>query len=137
MNLIYSGLSAQTVTDMVMGFSGVISVIFLVVILFFGCYGMYGVIKLRKEQYLIPHRLMYPNYCSGDDCEDPGEYMDYIRPRLTILSVTMLLGGLLLFLGYFIPTLRSLGITLILYITIFAMYIWYSLCLRRAKKKYW
>ncbi len=137
MDLIYSGLSAQTVTDMVLGFSGVISIIFLLACLFFGGYGLYGVLRLRKEQYLIPHRLMYPNYCSGDTCLDPVEYMDYILPRLSVLSGVMLLTGLLLLLGYFIDGLRSLGVLLALCIVPFVVYLWYSRCLKKAAKKYW
>lgn len=137
MNLIYSGLSAQTVADLVLGSSSVISIIFLAVILLFGCYGLYGVIRLKKEQYLVPHRLMYPNYHSGEDCNDPVEYMDYIFPRLTILSVVMILSGLILLLGFFVDSLRSLGMTLLVYIVPFVAYLWYSGCLKRAAKKYW
>ncbi len=137
MNLIYSGVSAQTVSDLVLGTSGVISIVFLVVILFSGCYGLYGVLRLKKEQYLIPHRLMYPNYHSGEDCNDPVEYMDYILPRLTIFSVVMLLSGLILLVGYFVDGLRSLGMTLILYIAPFVVFLWYNGCLKKAVKKYW
>ena len=137
MNLILSGLSAQTVTDLVIGTSGVISVIFLVVILFFGSYGLYGVLRLKKEQYLIPHRLMYPNYRSNDDCLDPVEYMDYILPRLSILSGVMLGSGLILLLGYFVDGLRTVGISVLLYVIPFVVYLWYSGCLRKAAKKYW
>ena len=129
MNLVFAGISAQTVTDLVMGFSGVVSILFLTAALFFGGYGLYGVLKLKKEQYLVPHRLMYPNYCSHEDCLEPGEYMDYIFPRLSVLSVTMLLAGLLLLLGYFIDRLRSLGVILLLYIVPFAVYLWYNGCL--------
>lgn len=137
MNLIYSGLTAQNVSDLVLGFSGVISAVFLAVMLLFGIYGLRGVLQLKKEQYLIPHRLMYPNYCSPDDCLEPVEYMDFILPRLSILSVVMLLTGVLLLLSYFIPGLRSLGMLLILYIVPFVVYLWYNGGLKRAAKKYW
>ena len=137
MNLILAGLTAQNVADMVMGTGGLISVVYLIAILFFGCYGLYGVIRLKKEQYLIPHRLMYPNYHSGEDCEDPVEYMDFIMPRLMILSVTMLLSGLMLFVSYFIPALRSIGFMLILYIVPLVVFLWYSRGLKKAAKKYW
>ena len=137
MNLIYSGLTAQNVSDLVLGFSGVISAVFLAVMLLFGIYGLRGVLQLKKEQYLIPHRLMYPNYCSPDKCLEPVEYMDFILPRLSILSVVMLLTGVLLLLSYFIPGLRSLGMLLILYIVPFVVYLWYNGGLKRAAKKYW
>lgn len=137
MNLVLSGLSAQTVTDLVIGVSGVVSIIFLVAIMFFGCYGMYGVYRLKKEQYLIPHRFMYPNYCSPDDCSDPVEYMDYILPRLAIVSGVMILSGLVVLVGYFISDVRTLGVTLLMYIIPFVAYLWYNGCLKRSAKKYW
>ena len=137
MNLTLSGLTEQNVADLVMGAGGFVSVIFVIVVLLFGSYGLYGVLRLKKEQYLIPHRLMYPNYHSEADCEDPVEYMDYIMPRLGTLSVTMLLSGLLVFLGYFIEPLRSLSVMLLLYVVPFVVYLWYNGCLKRAAKKYW
>ncbi len=138
MNLILSGgLSAQNVADLVMGFSGVVSGLFLIVVLFFGGYGLNGVLRLRRERSLFPNRLMYPNYCPYDECMDPDGYIEYIMPRLTVLSCTMLLSGLVLLLGYFIPTMRSLGISLMVYIVPFVIYVWYSACLKKAIKKFW
>ncbi len=137
MNFVYYGLSAQTVTDLVMGVSGVVSILFLVVILFFGGYGFYGVLRLKKEQYLVPHRLMYPNYCSNDECLDPVEYMDFILPRLSILSTVLLLSGVLLLVTFFVDGFRTLGVLLTLYIAPFVVYLWYSGCLKKAAKKYW
>ncbi len=137
MNVMYSGLSAQAVTDMVMGVSGVISILFLVSILFFGGYGLYGVLRLKREQYLVPHRLMYPNYCGNEECLDPVEYMDYILPRLSALSGVFLLSGVLLLLTFFVDGLRTLGVLLTLYIAPFAAYLWYSGCLKRAARTYW
>lgn len=137
MNLVYSGLSAQNVADLVLGFSGMTSVIFLIVSVLFGAYGIYGVCRLKKEQYLIPHRIMYPSYCNYEDCLDPEEYMRFIIPRLAIVSAVMLLAGVLLFLSYFIPAIRTIKFLLALYIVPLVVYLWYSICLRRARKKYW
>ncbi|MBR6824939.1 MAG: hypothetical protein IKM59_00130 [Oscillospiraceae bacterium] len=137
MYMIYSGLSAQNVSDMVMGFSGVMNVVFLVVVLLFGAYGLYGVRRLKKEQDLIPHRLMYPLYCSHEDCLDPVEYMDFIIPRITVLSVVMILSGLALLVSFFIPVIRTMGFTLAVYVIPLAVYLWYNGSVKRAKKKYW
>ena len=137
MNLIYSGLSAQTVTDLVIGVSGVISIVFLIVILFFGCYGLQSVIRLRRERTLFPNRVMYPNYCPYDECIDPQGYVEVVLPKLTVLTAAMLLSGATLILGYFIPALRTLGISLVVYIAPFAVYMWYCACQRKAAKIYW
>ncbi len=137
MNLIFSGLSAQNVTDLVMGTSGVTSVLFLVVILFFGCYCGYGFLRLRRENSLFAHRMMYPNYCPWDLCLDPEGYVAFIRPRIAILSVAMLLSGLTQLVSYFIPAMRSIGLSLGIYIVPLFVYLCYNSSLRRAAKKYW
>ncbi len=137
MHLIYSGLSAQAMADMVMGVYSVITVVFLIACFFFGAYGLYGVIRLKKEKYLIPHRLMYPNYCPNDECLEPVDYMDFIIPRLSILSVVMLLSGTMLLLCLLVDALGTLWVLLGLYIVPLAVYLWYSMSLKRAAKKYW
>ena len=103
----------------------------------FGVYGLYGVYRLKKDQYLIPHRLMYPNYRSGEDCLDPVEYMDFILPRLTIVSVVMVIAGPALVAVLFIKAFQSVFAMLVLYTIPLVTYLWYSVCLKRAAKKYW
>ena len=143
MNLIYSGLSAETVSGLVTSVSGITTILFFVVTMLFGCYGLYGVYRLKRDQYLIPHRLMYPNYCSGEDCLDPVEYMDFIMPRLTIVSVAMVIAGpalvaiLVIDAIRSIDTIRSVVAMLVLYMVPLVTYLWYSICLKRAAKKYW
>lgn len=138
MNLILSGLTAQNMADLVMGGVGsVVSIAFLITMLFFGAYSLYGVYRLKKEQYLIPHRFMYPNYCNPDDCSDPVEYMDYILPRLAGLGGTMTLSGLVVLLTYFIPGIRTVMVSVLMYTVPFAVYLWYNGCLKRSAKKYW
>lgn len=137
MNLILAGLSAQSVADLVMGFSGVTGIVFLIVILFFGYYGTSSLLRLKKEQALFPNRLMYPNYCPHDECIDPEGYIRFIFPRLAVLSASMLLSGLTLLLSYFIPGIRSLGLSLGLYVVPLAVYLYYSASLKKAAKIYW
>lgn len=137
MNLILSGLGAQTVADLVMGISGVISAIFFAALLFAGLYGLYGVRRLNKEGYLIPHRFMYPNYCDPDDCTDPVGYLDYIKPRLTIFGTIMLVCAALIFISYFVDALRGVIIMLIMYAVPLANFLWYNGCLKLSAKKYW
>ncbi len=137
MNLIYAGLSAESVAGLVSGFTGFTTILFFVVTMLFGCYGLYGVYRLKKEEYLVPHRLMYPNYRSGEDCLDPVEYMDFIRPRLTIVSVVMVLAGPVMLAVLVIEAIQSVLIMLLMYVIPLVAYLWYSMCLKRAAKKYW
>lgn len=137
MKLFLSGLTAQTMSDIVMGFSAVTSIVFLVVILFFGYYGTHALVRLRREKELFPNRLMYPNYCPHDECIDPEGYIKYIFPRLGLLSAVMLLSGVTLLVSFFIPGMRTIGLSLALYGVPFVVYMYYSFSLRRAAKKYW
>ena len=137
MKLILSGLSAQNVADLVSGFSGFTSILYLVVILFFGCYCGYGFLRLRRERELFPHRFLYPNYCPFDLCIDPEGYMDFIRPRIAVLSVIMLLSGLTQFVSYFIPSMRTVGLSLSIYVIPFVAFLCYTSALRKAAKRFW
>ncbi|MBR4309050.1 MAG: hypothetical protein IKT58_05595 [Oscillospiraceae bacterium] len=137
MKLFLAGVSADTVSKFVFNFTAFTSILFLLVILFFGLYCGYGVLRLRREKVLFPHRLMYPNYCAVDDCTDPVEYYDFILPRITVLSIVMILSGLVQFLSYFIPYLRVLPVSLSVYAVPFVVYLYYSISLRKAAKKFW
>ena len=137
MQLILSGLSAQNVADLVSGFSGFSSILFLLVVLFFGIYCGYGFLRLNREKTLFPHRFLYPNYCPHDECIDPDGYIEYIRPKLAIFSGIMLLSGVTLFVSYFVLELRGVSTLLGVYVAPFIAYLYYTSCLKKAAKLYW
>ena len=49
-------------------------------------YSLYLVIRLRRTRELFPSRFLYPGNCEPEDCIDPDGFIDYILPRLTLLS---------------------------------------------------
>ena len=115
----------------------VINYMFLFVMFFIGGYGLYTVIRLKKEQALFPNRLMYPNYCRIVECVDPEGFMDYVRPRLTILSVIMLLFGAVFLLQQFVPILDNIYLYTAAMAVPVIFYIWFTRCLKKAARLFW
>ena len=114
-----------------------INYMFLFVLFFIGCYGLYTVIRLGREGALFPNRLMYPNHCRIVECVDAEGFMDYIRPRLTILSVIMLIFGVVFLLQQFIPILDDLYVYTAAMALPVAAYIWFNQCLKKAARLFW
>ena len=115
----------------------IINYMFLFVLFFIGAYGLYTVIRLGKERALFPNRLMYPNDCRIAECIDSEGFMDYVRPRLTILSVVMLIFGVVFLLQQFIPILDDIYLYTAAMIVPVAFYIWFTRCLKKAARLYW
>ncbi len=115
----------------------VINYMFLFILFFIGCYGLYTVIRLSKQRELFPNRLMYPNYCRIAECTDPEGFMGYIRPRLIILSIIMLISGVMFLLQQFIPILDDIYLYTAAMIVPVAAYIWFTRCLKKAARLYW
>jgi hypothetical protein len=115
----------------------VVNYMFLFVLFFIGCYGLYTVIRLGRQRELFPNRLMYPNYCRISDCIDAEGFICYIRPRLTILSIIMLIFGLLFLLQQFVPVLDHLYVYTAAMALPVVAYIWFTRCLKKASRIFW
>lgn len=115
----------------------VINYMFLFVLFFIGCYGLYTVIRLGRQRELFPNRLMYPNYCRISDCFDAEGYICYIRPRLSILSVIMLIFGTLFLLQQLVPLLDNLYLYTAAMAIPVAAYLWFNRCLKKAARIFW
>lgn len=72
----------------------ILDLLLLFMLLFVGVYGLYTVIRLRKTYMLFPNRFLYPNGCTPETCVDEAGFIDFILPRLTILSVSCLIMGI-------------------------------------------
>lgn len=137
MQSIFLSISMQTQADLVMSVSGIFGVLCAVLMVFCGGYGLYSAIRLHRERDLFRNRLLYPNYCAPNDCLDPDGYVCYILPRISVLSVVMLLGGILLSLSRLLPILPNIWVYLVVLVLPFAVYIWYLQALKKAAKRFW
>ncbi len=120
-----------------MDLSGLLNVLLTVMLLVCGVYGLYTVIRLRRTYMLFSNKFLYPGNCKPEDCLDEDGFIDYIMPRLTILSIAMLVFGAAFVLNTYIFKLSTLWIDLATIILPFGSFLWYILVQRKAAKLYW
>ena len=66
-----------------------------------GIYAIYTAIRLHRNCYLEPSKILYPTDCTPETCLDPDGFIDYILPRLTAMGIAMLLqSGILIVSAY-------------------------------------
>ena len=103
-----------------------------------GGYGLYTVIKLRKTYMLFPNKFLYPGNCTMDTCVDEGGFIDYILPRLTILSIVMLLLGVFFVLVFFVlPQWEGWWTDILSMFLPVGVFVWYMLIQRKAASLFW
>ncbi len=126
--------AANTTMDM----ATTLELVLLALLFWSGCYGLFTVIKLRKSYMLFPNKFLYPGNCTMDTCVDEGGFIDYILPRLTILSVIMLVLGVFFVLVFFVfPQWESWLTDLLSMLLPVGAYVWYMLIQRKAAMLFW
>lgn len=111
--------------------------ILLVMLFGFGIFALYTAIRLRREQLLFPSKILYPGDCAPEDCADPGGYIDFITPRLILLSVAFLLMGIAMALVIYVFKLSNSWTELATVVLPIAGLAWYIICQRKAAKLFW
>ena len=101
-----------------------------------GVYILYTLIKLQAYGRLFPNSLLIPNGKSPKDCNDPQGYITYLKPRLLILGIFVLLFGLLSLLNESMQFFSFAG-TMIFVAVTFAVIAWYGVCSTKTFKRYW
>ena len=115
-----------------------LELVLLALLLGSGCYGLYTVIKLRRSYMLFPNKFLYPGNCTMDTCIDEGGFIDFILPRLTILSLIMLVLGVFFGLVFFVfPQWESWLTDLLSMLLPVSAYVWYMLIQRKAANLFW
>ena len=129
--------SAANAIDMIQSVTEIVSVVYIIVMLLAGVYVLRTVLQMRRTGDLVPNRLIYPNYCPIDECIDPEGFYAYILPRATVLSVALLGFGTFFAVAKIVPSLRIVWLYLVLLGVPFLLIIWFSIVLRKAKKRFW
>ena len=129
--------SARNAIKMIQSVTGIISIVYIIVMLLAGIYVLRAVLQMRRTGALVPNRLIYPNYCPMELCLDPEGYYAFILPRATVLSVALLGFGAFFAVSKMIPALRVLWLNLVLLVIPFVLIVGFSIVLRRAKKRFW
>ena len=115
-----------------------LELVLLALLLGSGFYGLFTVIKLRRSYMLFPNKFLYPGNCTMDTCIDEGGFIDFILPRLTILSLIMLVLGVFFSLVFFVfPQWESWLTDLLSMLLPVSAYVWYMLIQRKAASLFW
>ncbi len=129
--------SARSAIKLIQSVTGVISIVYIIVMILAGMYVLRAVLQMRRTGELVPNRLIYPSYCPMELCLDPEGYYAFILPRATVFSVALLCFGVFFAVSKMIPALRVLWLNLVLLVIPFVLIVGFSILLRRAKKRFW
>lgn len=101
-----------------------------------GVYVLYVWYRLQAVGRLFENSLLIPKDSRIKDCVDPDGYIRYLKPRLLVLGVFLLLFGIVSMVN---RSLQFYGdsVELALIFVSLAVIIWYAVCNRKAVKEYW
>lgn len=117
--------------------------LFSMITLFFSVYCLYAWYQLRGGT--IPQKFaLLPKEFPPEKCLDQELYVRYLRPRLLVFSILMVLTGVVGLLdarlGLFEAMLPGRGVLLAILLTSvlpLAVVIWFCVCLRKIQKELW
>ena len=132
-----AGQSENGLLGAMMGMVDTMDLLMLVLLLGFGIYTLYAVIRLNKEQMLFANKVLYPGDCKPEDCADEGGFIDFILPRAGILGGALLLMGVLLGLNSFLFKLDALWVDIVMMVLPIGVFAWYIAMQRKAAKLFW
>ena len=131
-------LTATEQQDSLGGMANMLDMLLLVMLILVAAYGLYTVIRLKKEYLLFPNKFLYPSGCTPETCLDQWGYIDFIIPRLTILSVACLVMGVAYGIKVFLfPEVNNLVIELATIFLPFGTLLWYAIVQNKASKTFW
>ena len=131
-------LAAAEQTDMFGAMTDTLDLVLLIILMVVGIYGLYTVIRLKKEYMLFPNKFLYPTGCTPETCLDEGGYIDYIIPKLTILSVVSLILGIAYGIRiYVFGDVQSFIIELATILLPAGILFWYALIQNKVSKRFW
>ncbi len=115
-----------------------LDLVLLAMLVLVAVYGIYTVIRLKREYMLFPNKFLYPTGCTAENCLDEGGYIDYIIPRLLILSIACLVMAIAYGIKvYVFPDVNNLVIELATIILPFGTLLWYALIQNKVSKTFW
>ena len=128
--------------DMMSGFE----VYFNIITLACGLYALYTAIKLRKLNKLFSNQLLVPKDAKPGDCLDEEGYVDYVKPRLLILGIVLVIVGAICLAdsalhvsAALFPGAEKASFYLVeggIVLSLIAL-AWYMVCWTKARKLFW
>lgn len=127
-----------TASENLGGIANMLPLILLAMLLISAVYGLYTVIRLRRTLMLFPNKFLYPANCTHENCVDEDGFIDFILPRLTVLSVACLL--LSVAFGAWVlvfPQIQHWVLDLATLILPCGVFFWYMFVQKKAAKEFW
>lgn len=115
--------------------TSIINLLLLAFLLGFAVYGIYGAVRLRRTGQLFPHKILYPGNCRPEKCTDVSGFIDYIVPRLLLLSGLFLAMAGVYAVNAYVLLIEWLDYVLML-LPVLAI-VWYLFVQNRAAFLYW
>ncbi len=105
----------------------------------FGLYCAYTSMRLKVEGTFFKNRVLLPNGCTEKGCCDPESYFSFIRLRLLLFGIGLVLSALIEAAGIILIQRFALSAALILVFMspTLILLIWYALIQRKAKQRFW
>ena len=115
-----------------------LDLVLLAMLVLVAVYGIYTVIRLKREYMLFPNKFLYPTGCTAETCLDEGGYIDYIIPRLLILSIACLVMAIAYGIKiYVFPEVNSFVLELATFLMPFGTLLWYAFVQNKVAKTFW
>lgn len=131
-------LSATEQVDLFGSMGSALDIVLLAMLVLVAVYGLYTVIRLKREYMLFPNKFLYPTGCTAENCLDEGAYIDYIIPKLVILSVACLVMAIAYGVKvYVFPEVNNIVIELATIILPFGTLLWYAMIQNKVSKIFW
>lgn len=131
-------VEATQQTSAVGGMGSILDIVLIAMLALVAGYGFYTVIRLKRECMLFPNKFLFPNGCTAETCLDEGEYIDFIIPRLLILSVACLIMAVAYGVRvYVFPEFYNIVVEIATIILPFSTLLWYAFVQKKAAGLYW
>lgn len=113
--------------------------IMLAILIWAGGYSLYSAIRLKRENYLIDNKILYPGKCPPENCVDVDGFIRYIFPRILGLGIALLLFAALYGITKYTNLLPSKKWFdyIVMPLAGVAVFVWYILVQNKASKRFW
>lgn len=101
-----------------------------------GIYVLYIWYRLQAVRRLFDSTLLIPRDQRIKDCADPDGYIRYLKPRLLVLGLLLVLYGAVSLANSSLKLYND-TVGMILNGVMLLVIIWYAVCTRKAFKRFW
>lgn len=101
-----------------------------------GVYCMYTWLKLQIGGVLFKNSILVPKELDVSDCVDEAGYVQYMKPRLAVLAIVVMLGSVLMMLNDTVMPVIPYPWSLVPVVLMVAVLVWYAVCNSHANRDY-